>query len=192
VIALLIAGGWVAWRNVRLGRGDRRGASRLAQVMAVMAFATWLASTHYFPEFVPFTWNLLNVGLAYSVTTAAFAAYVYLALEPYVRRRMPELLIGWARLLEGRWRDARVARELLIGTACGASLALLVHVAAGLPAWIPVAGKRQSRPRRTSSPADEGWWRRCSARKAVACSMGFCSWGCSFSCACCYETTRRP
>jgi len=141
VIALLIAGGWVAWRNVRLGRGDRRGASRLAQVMAVMAFATWLASTHYFPEFVPFTWNLLNVGVAYSVTTAAFAAYVYLALEPYVRRRMPELLIGWARLLEGRWRDARVARELLIGTACGASLALLVHVAAGLPAWIPVTGE---------------------------------------------------
>jgi hypothetical protein len=42
-------------------------------------------------------------------------AVFYLAAEPALRRRWPELLISWSRLLAGRWRDARVGRDVLLG-----------------------------------------------------------------------------
>jgi hypothetical protein len=54
---------------------------------------------------------------------------------------MPEMLIGWARLLEGRFRDARVGREVAIGAACGAVVALTAHVTSGLPTWMSIAGE---------------------------------------------------
>ena len=44
----------------------------------------------------------------------------YLGLEPFVRRRWPGRLVGWARLLAGRWQDPRVGRDVLIGAATGA------------------------------------------------------------------------
>ena len=66
---------------------------------------------------------------------------IYLALEPYMRRRMPELLIGWARLLEGRFRDPRVGRDVLIGALFGTAVALVIHVVSGASAWFPFAGE---------------------------------------------------
>jgi serine/threonine-protein kinase len=47
----------------------------------------------------------------------------YLALEPYVRRHWPWQLIGWVRLLAGRWRDPRVGTDILIGLAFGVGFA---------------------------------------------------------------------
>jgi hypothetical protein len=58
-----------------------------------------------------------------------------------VRRRMPELLIGWARLLEGRVRDPRVGRDVLIGAVIGTFLALGVHLTNAWPTWFPFAGQ---------------------------------------------------
>ena len=43
----------------------------------------------------------------------------YLALEPFVRRRWPEAMISWTRLLGGRFADPLVARDILIGCAAG-------------------------------------------------------------------------
>ncbi len=54
----------------------------------------------------------------------------YLALEPYVRRIWPKLLVGWVRLVSGRWRDPLVGREMLIGLALGALLYLLGPIGA--------------------------------------------------------------
>jgi hypothetical protein len=42
---------------------------------------------------------------------------IYLAFEPIARRVWPRVLIGWARLAEGRLRDPRVGAEVLIGLA---------------------------------------------------------------------------
>jgi len=42
-------------------------------------------------------------------------ALLYLALEPFVRRRWPTALISWSRVLTGRLRDARVGRDVLLG-----------------------------------------------------------------------------
>jgi len=42
---------------------------------------------------------------------------LYIAIEPSVRRRWPQILISWTRLLSGEWRDPLVARDTLIGCA---------------------------------------------------------------------------
>jgi hypothetical protein len=50
----------------------------------------------------------------------------YVALEPYVRRFWPQLLIGWTRLLSGRFRDPVVGRDVLVGVAAGMIAASLI------------------------------------------------------------------
>jgi serine/threonine-protein kinase len=110
-----------AWRNVRLGRVDRRGAFRLAVIVFV---ATILETV--------FTWKLSDegpAGLLDSVVNDrgmghglihAFQIWLdYVALEPYVRRIWPRLLVSWARLTSGRIRDHMVGRDLLAGTLLG-------------------------------------------------------------------------
>ena len=54
---------------------------------------------------------------------------VYMALEPYVRRRWPQSMIAWSRLLGGAVRDPVVGGNLLIGAAFGVATAavFLVH-----------------------------------------------------------------
>jgi hypothetical protein len=54
---------------------------------------------------------------------------VYVAFEPFLRRYVPNTLIGWSRLLEGRWRDPLVGGNLLAGTAMGLGMILLLIVA---------------------------------------------------------------
>jgi hypothetical protein len=47
-----------------------------------------------------------------------------MALEPYARRLWPEMLVSWVRVFSGRFRDARVGRDLMIGVATGCVFAL--------------------------------------------------------------------
>ena len=63
----------------------------------------------------------------------------YLALEPYVRRRWPWLMVGWNRLLAGRWRDPLVGRDLLLGGLLGVTTTLLFQVQTLLPDWMGLA-----------------------------------------------------
>lgn len=49
----------------------------------------------------------------------------YLAIEPYVRRTWPEMLVSWVRLLEGRFRDPLVGRDVLLGLMAGSVVTLL-------------------------------------------------------------------
>ena len=68
---------------------------------------------------------------------------VYLALEPFVRRSWPTLLVGWTRLLSGRIRDPIVGRDLLAGVTFGVVIGVfylllpLVSVWVGRPEPIP-------------------------------------------------------
>jgi serine/threonine-protein kinase len=50
---------------------------------------------------------------------------MYLAIEPFVRKRWPHALIGWNRILEGRWKDPLVGRDLLVGVLFAAGLSLI-------------------------------------------------------------------
>ena len=123
-VALVAIGGLLAYRNIRLGRGDRRGAFRLALVLATLAVASWaLIAPTTCPTRVELVLFARGAGIA--VLVAALLWLFYLALEPYVRRLRPWTLVSWARLLEGGARDAVVGRDVLIGLAGGTVLALL-------------------------------------------------------------------
>ena len=131
----------VLWRrNRKLGRGDSKGATRLAGTLFVLSLLQWLASAHHVPSIEHEARSFL-AACAQGLMFAALAAVVYLAVEPYVRRRMPELMIGWARLVEGRLRDPRVGRDVLAGAVMGTTSALIFHASNALPTWIPIFGQ---------------------------------------------------
>ncbi|HEV3329727.1 MAG TPA: serine/threonine-protein kinase [Bryobacteraceae bacterium] len=98
LLSMLVGGAMLARRNLRLGRGDRHGASRLAAVV-LAAHAVLYLVMHHAPNFSEFLLFLefLVLGLAW----ACFLWVLYIALEPYVRRRWPATLVSWSRLLAG-------------------------------------------------------------------------------------------
>jgi hypothetical protein len=59
--------------------------------------------------------GLFYIGLATAALSATLVWVYYMALEPFIRREWPTLLISWTRLLDGRPRDPRAGRDLLIG-----------------------------------------------------------------------------
>lgn len=54
---------------------------------------------------------------------------VYLALEPWVRRRWPQTMISWSRYSVKGWRDPLVGRDLLYAVGIGALFAILDLIA---------------------------------------------------------------
>ena len=103
-----------ARRNLRLGRGDRRNANRLALfVLIIFALSAGLLR-----------WPQVSfVNLLLFPYLAALIWIFYMAIEPFVRRRWPQVLVSWTRLLSGEWRDPLVARDILIGCAFGVFVA---------------------------------------------------------------------
>ena len=123
LIALMMAAGVVAWRNVRLGRSDRKAAGRVAAFFFATGTAGWaLIAAH-----VPTMWELylLVMGLSFAAFVAGFGGLLYLAVEPFVRRYWPDALISLLRLIGGRFRDPLVASHLLVGISVGIVTALL-------------------------------------------------------------------
>jgi serine/threonine-protein kinase len=126
-LGLFVSGGLLAWRNLRLGRGDRKGGFRIA----VFSFTSLLAATllHADHTTVPVVEYSLIVQLLSQAIAVGLVAWVfYIALEPSVRRRSPQGLISWSRLLTGRFRDPMVGRDILIGAVVGLILVLVNHV----------------------------------------------------------------
>jgi serine/threonine-protein kinase len=140
-LLLALASIFFARRNLRQGRGDRKGAFRLAQFLFAVNMLHWAVTSHHAGNLA--TWVLQGViqATAFGLFVGSFFWLLYMALEPFLRRRLPELLIGWARLLEGRFRDPRVGRDILIGATAGTGLALLAHVVNGLPTWFALQGQ---------------------------------------------------
>jgi len=56
----------------------------------------------------------------HSLFLALIVWTAYLGLEPYIRRRWPQIIISWTSLLGGGLRDPVVGRDVLIGAALGA------------------------------------------------------------------------
>lgn len=131
--AILAAG------NLRRQRGDRRGAFRLAGFMAAVHMALWLCRSHILISFG--TFGSFIMGMCTSIFYGVVMWTIYLALEPYVRRRWPQTLISWSAVLIGRLRDTVVGRDVLIGCAGGALIAVIGRVAdfgaRGLGGWMP-------------------------------------------------------
>jgi serine/threonine-protein kinase len=133
LFSMLVGGAMLARRNLRLGRGDRRGAFRLAAV-ALAAEAPSYFVAHHVPNFSEL--GLFMESLVWGLARWCFFWVLYVALEPYVRRRWPATLVSWSRLLAGGFRDPLVGRDVLVGCLLAAVLTLLSRVAWFVPAWL--------------------------------------------------------
>jgi hypothetical protein len=113
----MVAGVFFGVRNLRAGRGDRRGAT----VLAVFVFACyWIA--HFIVQDVAragilgtLDSMLDNIPMGHALLHAISVWFVYVALEPYLRRLWPRVLVSWARLVTGRYRDPLIGRDIVIG-----------------------------------------------------------------------------
>jgi serine/threonine-protein kinase len=142
---LALFGGLIlARRNLRLGRGDRRGASRLVIVVSVLLGASWLLDEHHVAD--AHEWYLIVSFAGRALVLGGIFWWTYVAFEPYVRRHWPSTIVSWSRLLTGRIRDALVARDVLIGCTAGAVLTTLLMVGHLLPGWLGYPAERPATP----------------------------------------------
>jgi serine/threonine-protein kinase len=128
VMVLTVLGGAVllARRNLRLGRGDRQGAFKLALfTFSVMALGSLIGAHH-----VPVLFGELLVfykAISFALFIAVILWLLYIALEPYLRRHWPQLLILWSRLLSGEFRDPMVGRDVLAAGVLGLGHTLAIY-----------------------------------------------------------------
>jgi serine/threonine-protein kinase len=123
LIGVSIGATALAWYNRRSGRGDSRGAARIAIAAAVIELLIWAISGKHVPTSHEFI--LLFEHIAWSLLWGAAIWAVYISVEPYVRRHWPHAIISWSRLLAGGLRDPLVGRDVLVGVLFGAASAAL-------------------------------------------------------------------
>lgn len=121
-LGILVGSTLVAHRNLKMGRGDSHGALRLGSFTLLSFMLAWALRAHH-------VWSAEETGvfivaLSWALLITAITCSLYLAVEPYVRRRNPQSLVSWSRLLAGQLRDPVVGRDLLIGAAYGVCLTL--------------------------------------------------------------------
>jgi predicted Ser/Thr protein kinase len=117
LVAGLTAAGLLARRNYLHGRGDRKGALRLAMIIFALELALFFCLGHLatIGDALGLTIIAISTGLFVSGTVWT----LYMAIEPWVRRQWPKTIISWTRLLAGSWRDPVVGRDMLLGVALG-------------------------------------------------------------------------
>ncbi len=135
LVAVVLAA-FVARRNLRQGRGDRASARKVSLLVFSSLLVAGLLSADHTADPAA-EWGLL-VGIAGNALYHAAAIWLfYIAAEPYVRKRQPELLISWTRALKGYFRDPLVGRDVLIGCLLGALVNLCyAHLLVLLPTWV--------------------------------------------------------
>jgi hypothetical protein len=135
VAAAILTGLLLARRNLSLGRVDRRGAHRLALGIFAAVLGAQLCTATHVPTPQGEWWLFVRLCSG-ALFEGALVWLYYIALEPTVRRRWPDRIISWTRLLGGRVRDPLVGRDILVGTALGAAMAVLATVAGAVPSWL--------------------------------------------------------
>ena len=110
----LIGSALIARHNLRLGRGDIRGALRLGFFYFIVQLLFWLFEAHHSGS-VEDEFELFLTYLAFGTFAGFYLWLLYIALEPFLRRRWPHRIISWSRLLRGDFRDPLVGRDILIG-----------------------------------------------------------------------------
>lgn len=111
---IMIVAIFLARKNIRSGSGDRKGAVKVAFVVLLLTTVAMLLQIHHFPGFIPELDRLSN-AVRLGLYFAGMTWLIYMALEPIVRRNLPELIVSWNRLLAGDWRDPLVGRDVLFG-----------------------------------------------------------------------------
>lgn len=123
ILTIFVGGVALARRNIKTNSADMKGAERLGTFVFATFLVLWILSTHHLASFLEGISFLVAVASASLRTLLAMVLYI--ALEPFVRRREPQTLISWTRLLAGKLRDPLVGRDLLIGAVYGVVLFLV-------------------------------------------------------------------
>jgi serine/threonine-protein kinase len=120
IYVALLAASVLGWQNVRRGRADLRGASRLSLVYFLCLSAVKLLQMHHTATLgeTDNFWTAIGSALVNGGLIWVF----YVALEPWVRRKWPRTMIGWTRYTTKGFSDPLVGRDLLYGTVFGAVL----------------------------------------------------------------------
>ncbi len=134
---------FLAGRNLRLGRVDRKSAFRCAlATLGLYALCEILSLRIHETTGIYQLFGLLGERAAGHMLVHALSVWVmYLAIEPYVRRIWPRMLVGVVRLLSGRLRDPLVGREVLIGTVAGLGVGSFGLLADVLAQWAGLGGQ---------------------------------------------------
>lgn len=139
---LMIVVALLARRNVKLGRGDRRGAVRAATAVFVLLIGAWLLGNNHVGQ-LGIEVDRFFAAAGVALFNAALVWLAYLGVEPYVRRFSADALIGWSGLIAGNWRDPRVARDVMIGVAVGVAMTVAFAAHNLLP---PLFGRPEPMP----------------------------------------------
>ena len=131
-VIALIAAGVLARRNLRTGRADLRAANVILAIYVALHTATILPILKLSTD-LNMLWEQVSQMISTAGLEAAFLWVAYLGLEPIVRRRWPQVLVAWSRLLQGGILDPLVGRNVLIGCAAGT----LIGLTANATYWIP-------------------------------------------------------
>lgn len=118
----------LAYRNIKVGRGDLRGGLKLTSFLFLLALAGQIIQADH----VPTVWGELSIiyeAISYAGITAIIVGLMYIALEPFVRRSWSEMLISWSRLMAGDFRDPMVGRDILVGGLMGLGHLAGIHIA---------------------------------------------------------------
>jgi len=105
-------------------------------MVLILFAARWIVSEHHVPELEEFSLYLMS--LSWALMVAGFLWLLYIALEPFVRRRWPGVLVSWSRLFAGNFRDPLVGRDLRAGCVVGVGLSLLELLSYSLASRIGV------------------------------------------------------
>jgi hypothetical protein len=116
----------LARSNIKKGRGDLTGAFRVSIYLLLMNQIGWLVRAHHVGDLYQEGYLLVR-SVAFNLFFSCIVWLLYVSLEPYLRRRWPEGIISWTRLLTGHLRDPLVGRDLLIGASFGILLGVLVR-----------------------------------------------------------------
>ena len=114
---------FLAVRNLRAGRGDRRGAARLASAIFILQASAWVFWAHWVADI-----GMLGVFAANAaswISSAVLIWFLYIGLEPEVRARWPKAIVTWSRILAGRWQDPLVGADVLWGALVGVTISAL-------------------------------------------------------------------
>lgn len=132
-LGVIIIGIGLTVMNLLSGRADRRGALRLVLVVFFLEMTVWLThANHIAGGLESVVWTL---GFAQATQIAALLAIWYVAMEPFVRKIWPQVMIAWQRLLDGRISDPLVGRDLLLGILGGVLCAICRQLSTAVQLW---------------------------------------------------------
>ena len=123
----LIAAVVLAKCNLRVGRGDLRGAGRIAVLTMAIRMVQWALLAEHTADVAAET-LLVMLASVRVIAEGMLAWLFYVALEPYVRRFWPQTLMSWSRVLSGRLYDPLVGRDILVGALVGVFFAIMVRM----------------------------------------------------------------